>query len=64
MNLTLITANEGIPSETDAVVVAESAKPWLAAAGYVKVSEANTAQVHELLRKSAPINVPNLGDAA
>jgi hypothetical protein len=64
MSLTLITASVGIPSERDEVVVAESAKEWLAAAGYVKVSEANTAQVHALIRLSKPCDVPNLGDAA
>ena len=35
MTTTLITACEGIPSETDVVIVSDAALPWLAAAGYV-----------------------------
>ena len=39
MSLTLITANEGIPSEHDEIVVSDAAKPWLALAGYIHESE-------------------------
>ena len=39
MTLTLITASEGIPSEADEIIVSESAKPWLALAGYIHESE-------------------------
>ena len=53
MSLTLITANEGIPSENDAVIVAENAKPWLARAGWIQISEAQTAAVHALLKETA-----------
>lgn len=62
MTTTLITACEGIPSETDVVVISPNAVPHLLAAGWIQGTEAPTATVHRMLAHTAPPVLPDMGD--
>lgn len=60
MTTTLITACEGIPSETDQVVVSDAAVPFLLAAGWIRGSEAPTATIHRMLATTPAPVVPSM----
>lgn len=63
MTTTLITANEGIPSETDQIIVSPAAVPFLLAAGWVRVTEAPTVTVHRMLATTPAPVVPSMEEA-
>lgn len=60
MSTTLITANEGIPSEGDHIVISDAAVPFLLAAGWVRESEAPTVTVHRMLATTPKPVVPSM----
>lgn len=60
MTTTLITACEGIPSETDQVVVSPAAVPFLLAAGWVRRDQS----LHDALAHTPPPFVPVIEDVA
>lgn len=66
MSTTLITANEGIPSEGDHIVISDMARPhlqrWMRENGYIHESEAPTVTVHRMLATTPAPVVLDLSD--